>query len=184
MKNAIDILRSAGRAAFSSREYAALRGNKAYAHLELHRLHKKGVLELVRRGWWAFSDAMPEAIACAMSAPAYISFHTAIHLHGLTTQTHRIIQLAVARNAKRYDIFGTKVQEYRIPKSQFSNYEKKDNLLIALPEKAVADAIAIPRSCPAIIIAEALQQIDADKVRHYLESTEAKKRLGKLMQHA
>lgn len=184
MRKIIDIIRSEGRSAFSSKEYAALKGKPAYAHVELHRLHQKGIIRLVRRGWWALADAMPEAIACEISAPAFLSFHTALHLHGLTTQSPRSIQLAVARNAKKYSIFGTPVQEYRIEKNQFDNYEKMDGLLLAKPEKALADALNVPRSCPAFIITEALSQIDLEKIRPMLTSAAAEMRLKKRIPHA
>ncbi|MBI4360969.1 hypothetical protein HY572_04330 [Candidatus Micrarchaeota archaeon] len=127
---------------------------------------------------------MHEAVACEISTPAYVSFHTALHLHGLTTQPHRTIQLAVTRNAKKYQVLGTPVQEYRVPKNQFRAYEKKDNLFLATPEKAVADAISIPKSCPAAIIMEALAHVKAGKIPPYLSSAAANKRLKNLMRHA
>ncbi len=186
MKNTkiIDIIRQAGQSAFRTQEYVALTQNPNYAHVQLHRLHQKDIIQIVRRGWWAFPDAMPEAVACEMSAPAYLSFHTALHLHGLTTQPYRKIQLAVARNAKKYAVLATPVQEYRVAKNQFRDYEKKDGLLIAKPEKALADALNVPRSCPEFIITEVLHQIEPEKIRPYLATTAAQKRLERLTNHA
>lgn len=78
----VENFRKAERFAFRTREYAALTENQGYAHVRLYRRHKKGAIRLVRRGWWALPEAMPEAVACEISAPAYISFHTALHLLG------------------------------------------------------------------------------------------------------
>ncbi len=181
----INNFRKADRFAFRTREYAALTKNPAYAAVRLHRLHKKGVIRLVRRGWWALSDAMPEAVACEISAPAYVSFHTALHLLGLTTQPYRRIQVAILeRNAKRYKVLGEPVQEYQIKKKQFHGYARRDGLMLAEPEKAVADALSVPKSCPEIILREALATVNGKKVGKYLSSQAAEKRLEKLMKDA
>ena len=184
MNKILQGFRGAGRAAFRTREYAALLGKLNYARLVLHRLKVKGELILIKRGWWAFPDALPEAIACDMSQPAYISFHSALFLHNLTTQIPRIVQLAVARNAKTYFIGKMCVREYRVGRTQFTGFYRKDGVLIASSEKAVADCLAHPRACPEIIIKEAIGSIDAGKVAKLLVSAAAKRRFARLMKDA
>lgn len=169
-----------GRSAFRTREYTGLLGKPAYARLALHRLKKKGELVLVRRGWWAFPKALPEAVACEISKPCYVSFHSALYLHGLTTQISRVIQLAVVRNGGNYNVFGTKVKEYRVDASRFNNFFSKEGLLLAAPEKAFADCLNTPRACPEVVLKEALSKISEDAARQ-LASAAGAKRLSRLL---
>lgn len=177
-------LRKSGRAAFRTREYAALLGKGAYARLVLHRLKAKGELALVRNGWWAFPDALAEAVACEISKPCYVSFHSALFLHGLTTQTPRGIQVAVARRTKPYEVFGLKVKEFKIAKSLFKGFSAKDGVLLASPEKAFADCILLPRTCPDFILSEVIKKIDMEKVKRLLSSKAAVKRMEGVLRNA
>ena len=179
MDEILSSLRKSGRSAFRTREYAALLGKPAYARVVLHRLKQKGGLLLVRRGWWAFPDAMAEAIACEMSQPAYVSFHSALALHGLTTQQPRAVQLAVARNGRSYVAAGTQVREYRV--GRFTGFSRKDGILLASPEKALADCLEHPRACPGIVVEEAIGQADAQKTAQLLGTEAAKRRLRGLL---
>ena len=129
-------LKRAGRSAFRIREFAALLGKRAYARLVLHRLNEKGELVLVMNGWWAFPESIPEAVACEISKPCYVSFHSALFLHGLTTQTPRSVQVAVARKTKpSYEVSGLKVKEFKIAKEQFNNFIAKDGILLAFQQQ-------------------------------------------------
>jgi len=164
-------LKRAGRSAFRIREFAALLGKRAYARLVLHRLNEKGELVLVMNGWWAFPESIPEAVACEISKPCYVSFHSALFLHGLTTQTPRSVQVAVARKTKpSYEVSGLKVKEFKIAK--------------ASPEKAFADCISLPRTCPDFILTETAGKMDTDLVRQLLPSKAAIRRLEKVMKNA
>jgi len=177
-------MKNAGRAAFRTREYAALLGKKAYAALVLHRLCKKGELSLVRRGWWAFPNAMPEAIASEISKPCYVSFHSAIALHGLTAQAAREVQVAVARNAKKYGVLGTPVREYRVKAGAFNGFSAKEGMLLASPEKAFADCLSVPRACPQAILVEASKGIDLARAKKMLASKAALKRMERVVKIA
>lgn len=154
----------AGRHAFRTREYAALLGKPLYARQVLHRLKTRGELLGVRNGWWAFPDAPPEAVACEISAPAYLSFHSALHMHGLTTQVPNTIQLAVARFGRSYSILGRTAREYKVQKRFFNGFSAQDGVLIAKPEKALADCLNVPRACPEMVVAEAFQAVDSTKI--------------------
>lgn len=154
----------AGRHAFRTREYAALLGKPLYARQVLHRLKVRGKLLGVRKGWWAFPGAPPEAVACEISAPAYLSFHSALHLHGLTTQVPHTIQLAVTRFGRSYSILGRTVREYKVQKRFFNGFSAQDGVLIARPEKALADCLNVPRACPQMVVVEALDGVDSTRV--------------------
>jgi len=184
MDEIIRAFRKSGRAAFRTREYGALLGKRGYARLALHRLKLREEIISVRNGWWAFPDSVPEAIACEVSTPCYVSFHSALFLHGLTTQVPRTIQLAVSRQARRYVIAGVEAKEYRIKKASFTGFQRKDALLLASPEKAVADSLNLPRACPDVVLAEAIRGIDKEIVEGMLVTAAAKKRLKRLILYA
>ncbi|MFH1247064.1 MAG: hypothetical protein V1644_01665 [Candidatus Micrarchaeota archaeon] len=176
-------LRKGNRAAFRSKEIAALLGNKNYAKVALHRLKVRGEIRMVKRGWWAFADAMYAQIACEVSYPCYLSFCTALNMHGATTQIPRIIQVAVCRNASRYRVFDTQVQEYKVSKPQFVGFSRQDGLLIASKEKAFADCLNIPRASPKSVLIESITNVDLDKVKLFL-TKEGKKRLKGVEKYA
>ncbi len=181
MDEILQAIKKSGRAAFRTREYASLLGKKAYARLVLHRLKSRNEILPIKNGWWAFPDAMPEAVASDMSKPCYISFHSALYLHGLTTQSPKYIQIAVLRNAKKYNILGIEAKEYKV--KQFDSFYLKDGILLATAEKAFADCLLVPRACPDIILIEALGKIDLSKVRAMM-TLMAKRRLTRVMKHA
>ena len=170
----------AGRQAFRTREFAALIGESGYARVLLHRLKERGELVLARRGWWAFGNALPEAVACELSWPCFVSFHSALFLHGLTSQVPRFVQLAVARNARRYSVLGVGVREFRVGREAFNCFSQRDGLFLASPEKAVADCFCVPRACPEVVLVEALAGVDLDVVRALVLKRAGLKRLERL----
>ena len=184
MLKILEKLRKSGRAAFSTKEYSFLLGKKGYARLQLHRAKNKGEIVKIKNGWWAFPDAMAEAVACEISNPCYLSFHSALYLHGLTTQIPNSVQLAVARKPRNYKVLGTKVREFRIKKGSFTGFYRKENLLLASMEKAFADALTLPRTCPEIVLVESSKSVDISKVPALLRSMAAKTRLKKVIKDA
>ena len=162
----IDDMLSKMKPVFRAREFIAALGGKAnYAYVALHRLKRAKKLESVRNGWWAKAGATPEEIASAVSYPCYLSFHSALHAHGLTTQIPRFVQLAVCRKARKYAFAGNEAREYRIKKEEFGGFEIKEGSPIASPEKAFLDCLRFPRACPNAILAEAAEKIDIWEVK-------------------
>lgn len=184
MDGILQLIKKAGKTAFRTKEYAALLNKSKYARLVLHRLKEKGELVRIKNGWWAFANSAPEAIAVEVSKPAYLSFHSALFLHGLTTQIPSKIQLAVSRKVKNYSFDSYSVKEFKIKKNEFTAFFRKGALLIASAEKALADAISYPRSCPEVVLIESLKKIDLTKINEFLHTKAAKKRLKRLIRYA
>jgi predicted transcriptional regulator of viral defense system len=162
----IDDVLSEMKPVFRAREFiSALGGKAAYAYVALHRLKRAKRIEGIRNGWWAKAGATPEEIASAVSYPCYLSFHSALHAHGLTTQIPRFVQLAVCRKARKYGFEGGEAREYRIKKEEFGGFEVKEGIPIASPEKAFADCLRIPRACPNAILSEAIGGVDIWEVK-------------------
>lgn len=163
-------LAKSGRAAFRTREVSAFIGNYGYARLLLSRLKKKGKLVSVRNGWWAFPDALGEAVACEISKPCFVSFLSALQLHGLTTQSSLEIQLAVCRKPKNYLLPAARVREFRVDRKRFNNFSVLGNVFLASPEKAFADCCNAPRTCPRAVLLEALAsgKLDLKLVKRFV----------------
>ncbi|MFA6328738.1 MAG: hypothetical protein WCY41_04800 [Candidatus Micrarchaeia archaeon] len=162
----IDVVLSKMKPVFRAREFiAALGGKAAYAYVALHRLKRAKRIESVRNGWWARIGATPEEIASAVSYPCYLSFHSALHVYGLTTQIPRYVQLAVCRKARKYGFANGEAREYRVKKGEFGGFEIKEGIPIASPEKAFADCLRIPRACPNAILSEAIDGVDIWEVK-------------------
>jgi len=162
----IDDVLSKLKPVFRAREFIAALGRKAdYAYVALHRLKRAKKIGGLRKGWWAKTGATPEEIACAVSYPCYLSFHSALHAHGLTTQIPRFVQLAVCRKARKYVFQGNEAREYRVKKVEFEGFEIIEGIPIAVPEKAFADCLRFPRACPAAILAEAKEKVNIWEVK-------------------
>ncbi len=171
----LEIISRSGRQAFRTREYAAALGKPAYARLSLHRLMQNGALIRARNGWWAFPAAHPAAVACEISRPCYVSFHSALHIHGLTSQMPRRIQLAVARYARSYEVLGHAVKEYKVERRLFNNFHPEDGMLLASPKKALADCLNLPRSCPDVVVREAAEKIGIEGIGTLLSKSGARR---------
>ena len=164
--NTINDVLSEMKPVFRVREFiSALGGKAAYAYVALHRLKRAKKIESIRNGWWAKTGATPEEIAGAVSYPCYLSFHSALHAHGLTTQIPRFVQLAVCRKARRYGFARGEAREYRIKKEEFAGFGITEGIPIASPEKAFADCLRIPRACPNAILAEAMEKVNIWEVK-------------------
>lgn len=178
--SAIDKALGAMRPVFRTREFAAaIQGGYPYARVALHRLKKAGRVKMAKRGWWAKYGALPIEAAAAISYPCYVSFHSALHAHGVTTQIPRAAQLAVCRKAKKYKALGEEAREYKLPKATFRGFDSRGGMPLAFPEKAFADCLRLPRACPLAVLLEALPNTDIGKIRAYC-SRQMLSRLGKL----
>ncbi|HQT44724.1 MAG TPA: hypothetical protein PLO51_02000 [Candidatus Micrarchaeota archaeon] len=97
----------------------------------------------------------------------------------MTTQIPRFVQLAVCRKARKYSFATGEAREYRIKKEDFGGFEIKDGMPIANPEKAFADCLRIPRSCPAAILADALDKVNIWEVKKMC-NRQMRKRLNEI----
>lgn len=183
MDKILQAMKTTGKTAFRTREYAALLGKPVYARLVLHRLKIRGELIKVKNGWWAFPESMPEAIASEVSKPAYVSFHSALAMHKLTMQIPKYVQMAVTRRAKKYEISGMGIREYKIKNNEFGGFYRREGILLASPEKAFADSLNYPRACPEIVLIDALDKIDIEEVKKLINK-KSEKRLKRLIRYA
>lgn len=146
----IKYVRRMGRPVFTTRELAALAGKSlSNTSQGLGYLARQGLLIKVRRGLWA--DPADERLSVFAAVPflvsgqrAYISFISALHLHGLIEQIPRVTTLASTAHSK---IVRTSLGDYRIHRiapsffAGFDWYRGGKSFLIASQEKALVDTL-------------------------------------------
>ncbi|OIO35411.1 MAG: hypothetical protein AUJ74_06640 [Candidatus Omnitrophica bacterium CG1_02_44_16] len=139
------------RPVFTTRQAAAFcRGSSSNTIQTLNHLEKQGVIVKIARGIWGFeagrNKISPYDVISYLlpSHRAYVSFVSALHLHGIIEQIPQSITLASTEHTKTIH---TKVGTFfvhRIAPSFFKGfdwYKGKGGFLIAGPEKALIDCL-------------------------------------------
>ncbi len=140
------------RPVFTSREIATVRqGSISATSQSLTLLSEQGVITRITRGVWAL-PSHPH-FSAFMVIPflvpeqrVYISFLSALHLHGLIEQIPQVIYAATTGRGR---IINTTVGVYSLHQlsprmfAGFGWYGKRQDFLIAEPEKALVDSLYI-----------------------------------------
>jgi len=121
---------------------------QALTHLE-----REGVINKICRGVWAREEAWSARSlhSHAVSIPrdrAYVSFISALHLHGIVEQIPQVITLASTAHAATIKTKVGVFQIHRIAPSFFAGfgwYKENGSFLIAEPEKALVDCLYFRR---------------------------------------
>jgi len=140
-----------GRPVFTTREIAGIRGASISSTTQsLARLAREEVLVRASRGLWCVpSDPRftPFALLSFLAGThrAYVSFLSALHLHGLTEQIPQVIYAATTAHTR---VTRTPVATYsfhRLHPSLFAGFDwhPSGQFLIATPEKAVVDSLYV-----------------------------------------
>ncbi len=138
------------RPVFTTREIASIRhGSMSAASQALRRLELEGVLTRAARGLWCIpSDPRFTSFSLVMylagSHNAYVSFLSALHLHGMIEQIPRVVYTATtAHTHTTRTPVGTYSFHQIDPRffAGFDWYRNKQAFLIASPEKALVDCL-------------------------------------------
>lgn len=143
-------LQAVGRPAFTTREIAALReGSLSATSQALGRMERQGLLVGAARGVWcvrADPRFTPFALVpfLAGAFPAYVSFLSALHLHGLVDEIPRVIYAATTGHTRvAASPVGT-FSFHRIHPAFFAGFDwygGRQDFLVASPEKALVDCL-------------------------------------------
>ncbi len=133
---------------FTVREVQQLFGlSKGTAVKLLHRYTKNGFTVRLKRGLYAFPDALPPDlfIANKLYEPSYISLQFALSYHGVIPETVYEITSVTTKATRRFEV-GGKIYTYRrIKRQSFTGYQTERqagiSFLIAEPEKAFVDLL-------------------------------------------
>jgi len=156
---------------FSPSDLAALFDvpmTKAYEILR--RLKSEEVVRPVQAGKYLLLGFQPERvlsnpmfIATRVANPAYVSYWSALHFHGLTEQVPRTIFVVTTRKRKPLDFNGARLVFVRVAPYKFFGYQREMigdlPVLVAEVEKALVDSLDQPRYAGGLLeVAKALYQ--------------------------
>ncbi len=139
-----------GRPAFTTREIATLSGHSlSVISRVLGGMAQRGLIKRVSRGLWCVPidpRFTPFSLVAFLSGghQAYVSFLSALHLHGMIEQIPQIVYAATTGHTR---ITSTSVGTYSFHRIQpnfftgFDWYREGRDFLIASPEKALVDSL-------------------------------------------
>lgn len=136
--------------------YADVQKFTGNANVFLTRALAKGFVERVARGVYinALRDGRPgiEELACFLRTPSYVSCEWALNRHGVLLQAPlfcTVLTLDSAVGAKRNLVFdGVTIEFSHITAKLFNGFEARNGYNLALPEKALLDAIHLRKAVP------------------------------------
>ena len=146
----LSAVREVGRPVFTTQEISAISKKSLSTTTQaLNNLEKEGLILKAYRGIWC--EASKEYISPYSIIPflfprhrAYVSFITALHLHGIIEQIPEVITLASTSHSK---MIKTKLGAFAVHQIEprffdgFDWYKKEGGFLIAEPEKALVDCL-------------------------------------------
>lgn len=113
----------------------------------VHRYTKRGFIVRVKRGLYAFADALPPDLYVAnkLYEPSYISLESALSYHRVIPEIVYEITSVTPKSTRRFETLGKVFYYHTIKKAAFTGYNiAKQNgfsFIIAEPEKAFVDAL-------------------------------------------
>ena len=149
-KSILTFAKKLNRPVFTTREAAMLSGSSlSNASKTLKTLEKKGLVFKIARGIWAETGnekLSPYSIIPFLLTKnrAYVSFISALHLHGIIEQIPQEITLASTVHTKKIHTEVGIFSIHRMSPSFFDGfdwYKGDGNFLIAEPEKALIDSL-------------------------------------------
>jgi len=131
-----------------------------------------GILTRVEKGKYLLTNAKVSDFALAnfLYQPSYVSFESALNFYGILSQFPYEVSSATTKKTVQKE-FKEKIFTYtKIKKDLFWGYEKKENFLIAFPEKALLDQIYLASKGQKGLNFEEynLENISISKFRKYL----------------
>ncbi|TET14791.1 MAG: hypothetical protein E3J77_03840 [Actinobacteria bacterium] len=109
----------------------------------LQRLEKKDIIKRIENGKYLFSfiEVSDFEIANFLTSPSYISLESALSFYGILSQFPYTITSITSKKSKRV-IYEDKEYEFMHIRSKYLyGFLKKNNFLIASPEKALIDEL-------------------------------------------
>ena len=149
-RNIFVFIKRMGRKIFTTHELAAMSGKSTPTIIQsLNRLVRQGLLIKVYRGVWA--EPQPKALSSFEVIPflfprqrVYVSFFTALHLHGIVEQIPQVITLASTSHTSTIHTKAGVFSVHQVAPAFFNGfdwYQGEGSFLIADPEKALIDSL-------------------------------------------
>jgi len=97
---------------------------------------------ILREKWENITLKQLMELANLLQVPSYISLTTALIYYGITSQVQQnFIESISVMRTKEIDVESTVFKYFKIKRNLYSGFNKVENLFIAMPEKALLDAL-------------------------------------------
>ena len=130
---------------FSLNELGCIWGveNRQTLYKKIQRLEKNKILKKLIKGKYLFllKSAGDFTIANFLYQPSYVSMESALSFYSIITGFPYQITSITIKKPKEFTVDGKDYSYSRISTSLFWGWEKKENFLIATPEKALLDYV-------------------------------------------
>ncbi|MDG6220775.1 MAG: hypothetical protein QCI38_04920 [Candidatus Thermoplasmatota archaeon] len=171
----LEVLQSSGLYVFTPKDVARILGvGMETSYVTIHRMKTRGMVYPVEKGKFSICDD-PFVVATQLVFPSYISFITALYLHGRIQQTVNDVFVVVPKKKRELSFLGTPIRPITFPASRMFGYRKVEkgssHVLLADLEKAAVDSLCLPRLLPISILVEALRDgFDAELLESYAKA--------------
>ena len=157
-----DELKHSGRYVFTIRDLSRVLGSsREVASVYAHRMKAKGLIYDVEKGKFSLGED-PFLVASQVVSPSYLSFSTALYLHGRMQQVIDRIYAVTSRKRNDLNFMGTDIEFIRFSPERIFGYRrhrKRDSyIFLADLEKAAVDSLYMPRYVPVSHVYEALSE--------------------------
>ncbi len=186
----VETLRRSRKAVFTAKDIAKITGlNGSQVYVLISRLYKKRMIFKPMKGFISLSQD-PFIISSQLYPASYISFITALYLHGKIQQVIDLIFIVTPRKRRQIKVCEMDVQFVTLRRAMIFGYkkERKENsyVVIADVEKAIIDCLYLPRYCRLADIFDILEEGDVDirRLTGYARKSESEaveRRLGYLL---
>lgn len=147
--------------------------NQNTLYKKIQRLEKKDIIRKLIKGRYLFTFKKPNEykIANFLYQPSYISLESALSFYGIITAFPYQISSITIKKTKLYAFDNKSFSYSQIAKSLFWGYEKKENFLIAVKEKALLDYLYLVFKGQRILHKKSLDlsEIDKKKLKNYFK---------------
>ena len=156
----LEELKDSGLCVFRTADMARLlRLSSNAASVYIHRMKRMGMVHSVEKGKFSIS-LDPFTVSTQIVFPSYISFSTALYLHGRLDQVIDNIYVVSSRKKKHMNYMDTGIRFVRFPPSRIFGYRKQRKgdsfVMLADPEKTAVDCLYLPRYTTVSQVFEAL----------------------------
>ena len=125
------------------RHITGLKSKNSLYKLAYRMEQKSLLLSLNKTGKFLVADSNPSQfeIANFLYRPSYVSLESALSFYGVLAQFVYSITSVSTKKTQKFIVSDKEYVYSRIKKDFYWGYEKKDDFLIALPEKALLDSL-------------------------------------------
>ena len=157
--------------------YSDIRKFTTNANVFLTRALVKGLIERVVRGVYLNllreNPPVLEEVACFLRTPSYISCEWALNRHGILLQVPTVCTVLTLNTSvgasRNLSYAGVTIEFSRIASRLFTGFETREGFNLALPEKALLDAIHLRKTVPFRDELE-IDRLDLDRMMRWAES--------------